>query len=382
MNFQRSITAPLILSLAFMALGSARAADVSTLTVGVVKVDRTVVAQEAVFDAELRPFQEISLHSRVGGYLESLKVDAGDLVKAGQLIATVEVPELKDEILHAEAMLRRSQAEVERAAVAAEEAKQAHDRLIAVDKSQPQVVARQDLDTAKARNHTAQAAMAAAREQVKVNEADIKKLKTMLGYSQITAPFDGVITKRYVDPGALIQAGTSSSALPLVRLSQSQRLRVVFPVSLSFVSKVQVGDKVEVRVATLNRAISGKVARTSRKVETATRTMEVEIDLPNPDLQLIPGLYATVALQFDRRENVLAVPIEAVARDKKSASVLVVTRDNRIEERAVTLGLETPTKLEIVKGLEEHELVVIGSRSQIKAGQTVQPKLIELTKAE
>jgi RND family efflux transporter MFP subunit len=244
MNFQRSITAPLILSLAFMALGSARAADVATLTVGVVKVDRTVVAQEAVFDAELRPFQEISLHSRVGGYLESLKVDAGDLVKAGQLIATVEVPELKDEILHAEAMLRRSQAEVERAAVAAEEAKQAHDRLMAVDKSQPQVVARQDLDTAKARNHTAQAAMGAAREQVKVNEADIKKLKTMLGYSQITAPFDGVITKRYVDPGALIQAGTSSSALPLVRLSQSQRLRVVFPVSLSFVSKVQVGDKV------------------------------------------------------------------------------------------------------------------------------------------
>jgi RND family efflux transporter MFP subunit len=166
----------------------------------------------------------------------------------------------------------------------------------------------------------------------------------------------------------------------LVRLSQNDRLRLVFPVSVSFVSKINIGDPVEIRLDSINRVLNGKVARSTRKVETATRTMEVEVDIPNADLSLIPGMYASVLLRLDRRDKALVVPVEAVSR-QKIATVFVVNPQNKIEEHTISLGLETPHKLEVLAGLHENDLVMIGSRSQVKAGQQVEPKLIE-TKAE
>jgi RND family efflux transporter MFP subunit len=203
----------------------------------------------------------------------------------------------------------------------------------------------------------------------------------MLDYAKITAPFAGVITKRYASTGALIQAGTSSGAMPLVRLSQNDKLRAVFPISSSFVARVKIGDPVDIRVAGTSKTISGKVARFSRKVETDTRTMEAEVDVENKDLALIPGMYASAVLKIDRKEQALVAPVEAVLREKTGATAWVVTKDNRIEERIVTVGLETPTKLEILSGLAENDLVMIGSRALITVGQTVQPKLLEAAKA-
>jgi RND family efflux transporter MFP subunit len=351
-------------------------------TVAVVRAALGTVAQEVTFDAELRPYQEVSLHAKVTGYLETITVEAGDTVAAGQLLATIEVPELRDDIQRAEASLRRSQADVDRAQASFEEARLANQRVEAAGKAQPQLIARQDLDTAKALARTAEASLASTKQQVQVAEADLKKLKTMLAFTRITAPFAGVVTKRMADPGTLIQAGTSSGSMPLVRLSENDRLRVSFPVSISFVSRIKPGDPADVRIASLGRTFPGKVARVSRKVETATRTMEAEVDLPNADLLLTPGIYATVLLKLDRRENVLVLPMEAVTRDKKSATVMVIATGNRIEERAVTLGVEMPAKLEIVNGLKDGDLVVFGSRSQLKPGQKVEPKLIELPKSE
>ncbi|MBI3878557.1 MAG: efflux RND transporter periplasmic adaptor subunit [Verrucomicrobia bacterium] len=333
-----------------------------------VKVARGELAQSVTFDAELRPFQEIDLHAKVAGFLDRLNVDAGDRVEAGQAIGTLEIPELKAELDHALAAERRSQA-------AAEEAHQSFARLKTAADSQRGLISQQDLDIAQARDLTAEAARAEAK-------ANVSKYRTMLDYTRITAPFAGVVTKRYVNVGALIQAGTSSSAVPLVRLSQNDRLRVVFPISLSFVARVKVGDAVEIRIPSAGKTLAGGVARFSRKVETATRTMEAEVDLANADLALIPGVYATVVLKLDKKDSALVVPVEAVARDAKGASIFVVTADKKIEERAVTLGVETPAKLEIVKGVAEGELVMIGSRTQIKPGQTVEVKLIETSKTD
>ena len=138
------------------------------------------------------------------------------------------------------------------------------------------------------------------RSRINVVRGRREKASSDGGYTKITAPFSGVITKRYSDPGALIQAGTSTGSLPLVRLSQNDKLRAVFPVSVSFVSRIKVGDPVEIRIdSSLNRTISGKVARFSRKVETSTRTMDVEVDVPNADLSLIPGIYATAMLTIE-----------------------------------------------------------------------------------
>ena len=345
--------------------------------VAAAKVERGDIFREASFDAELRPYHEVALHARVSGYLDVMKVDAGDSVKEGDVLAVLDVPESKIEIEHALASERRSKAEIARAEAAFDEAHGAYERLVKTVEKQPNLIAQQDIDAARARDRSSAAALDASREQANVSSAEVKKLRAMLEYTQITAPFSGVITKRYSDPGALIQAGTSTGTLPLVRLSQNDKLRVVFPVSISFVSAIKVGDPVEIRIPVLNRTISGAVARFSRKVETATRTMEAEVDLPNADLALIPGIYATAVLKTDRREKVLMVPIEAVAREKGGVSVYIINSDHHIEERQVTLGLETASKLEILNGVNEGDIVMTGSRAQVSPGQLVEAKLPE-----
>jgi len=348
------------------------------LAVAVARVTRQDLARELTCEAELRPYQEIDLHAKVAGYLQKITVDIGDRVEAGQLLAVIEVPELGDDIQRANASLKRCQEEVARAQAAHDEAHLVYTRLTAIDKARPNLIAQQELDTAVEKDRATGSSLAAASAEVEVAKADINKLQTMLKYSRITAPFPGVITKRYADPGALIQAGTSSSTqtLPLVRLSQNDRLRLDIPVSVSYVSRVELGDPVQIQVASLDRAFSGKIARSTRKIETATRTMEVEVDVPNTDLKLIPGMYASVILRLDHRDQALAVPVEAVSR-KKTCTVFVVGNDQRMEERVVRLGLETPQQVEVTSGVKENELVMIGSRTQVHPGQRVEPKLIE-----
>ena len=341
------------------------------------RIERGDVSRDLSFDAELRPFQEVELHAKVTGYLQTLTVDAGDSVKEGQVIATLEVPELKMEIEHAKASERRGHSEIERAKAAYDEVHLVYTRLMATDKAQPHLIAQQDIDAAKARDRSAEAAIDSAKEQANVAEADVRKLQATLEYSRITAPFTGVITKRYVDPGALIQAGTSTGAMSVVRLSQNDKLRLVFPVSMSYVAHIKVGDPVEIRVSSMDRTLTGVVARFSRKVETATRTMETEVDVPNTDLSLIPGIYATAVLKADRRTGVLLAPIESVLREKGGASVYIINTDHKIEVRQVSLGQETPSMVEILGGVSENEMVLVGSRSQVQPGQVVEPKVIE-----
>lgn len=349
--------------------------------VAVSKVTREDLAEELVCNAELRPYQEIDLHAKIAGYLENISVDIGDPVQAGQLLATIEVPELADDIQRAKAALERSEQEVSRAQAAYEEAHAVYTRLVAVDKAQPNLIAQQELDAAVEKDHATASALAATKAEVDVSRAEIAKLQTMQKYTHIVAPFAGVITRRYADPGALIQAGISSStqALPLVRLSQNNRLRLDIPVSVSYVSRINIGDPVEIRVVSCAKSLTGTIARSTRKVDTTTRTMEVEVDVPNDDLKLIPGMYAAVSVRIDHRDKALAVPIEAVSR-QTAATVFVVNKDNKIEERVVSLGLETPQKLEVLSGLSEDEFVMIGNRTQVKPGQLVEPKPVEQAK--
>jgi len=348
------------------------------IPVAVAKVSREDLVQELTCEAELRPYQEIDLHAKVAGYLEKIGVDIGDQVQAGQWLATIEIPELLDDISRARAALKRSQEEVVRAQAADDDARTTYTRLAAVDKAQPNLIAQQDLDAALQKQRGTASGVAAAKAEVEVTTAELSKLLTMQKYSKILAPFTGVITRRHADPGALIQAGTASSTqtLPIVRLSQIDRLRLSIPVSVSYVSRIHIGDPVSVRIEALQKKFNGTVARSTKKIETTTRTMDVEVDVPNPDLQLIPGMYAAAVLRLDHCEKSLVIPIEAVSR-KKSCTVLVVTSDNKIEERFVTLGLETAGKAQVLTGLRENDRVMIGHRTQIRPGQRVTPKLIE-----
>jgi RND family efflux transporter MFP subunit len=334
------------------------------LAVAVGRVTRQDLSNELTITAEFRPYVEVELHAKISGFLRELKVDFGDRVKAGQLLATLEVPELQDELHNAIATEQKAEADYTNAHLI-------YMRLATVNKEHPNLVARQELDTAEAKDRTTAAAIAAT-------QADVAKYHTLADYTRITAPFDGVITKRYADPGALIQAGTTSEtqSLPLVRVSDNYRLRLDFPVSLPYVKNTHVGDPVEVRLESLGgKSFMGIITRTTDRVEEQTRTMTTEIEVPNSSLKLVPGMYATVVLKVDRRPDALAIPTEAVSASQKS-SVFVVNDQNQVEERPVTLGLETPSSYEVLTGLKEGDLVLIGSRSQVKPGQKVEPKLI------
>jgi RND family efflux transporter MFP subunit len=347
------------------------------LPVPVAKVDREDLFKELTVQAEFRPFQEIDLHSKVAGFLQQISVDIGDRVKEGDLLATLEIPELEDDLTHARAVEKRSEDEVTRAGAAHEETHLAYTRLAAVQKARPNLVAQQDLDATQARDRASESALDAAGEQVQIAKSDVEKLQTMLKYSRITAPFSGVITRRYADRGALIQAGTAGGqTLPLVRLSENDRLRLVFPVSVSFVRNINVGDPVEIRNDSSGQTLRGVISRFARKVDTDTRTMETEVDVPNPDLKLIPGMYVSVRLKVDRRPNALAVPVEAISGGK-SPTVYLINQKGEIEEHPVTLGIETSTKVEVMAGLRENDLVMIGSHTQVKPGQKVEPKFVE-----
>jgi RND family efflux transporter MFP subunit len=145
---------------------------------------------------------------------------------------------------------------------------------------------------------------------------------------------------------------------------------------------VKPGDEAEVRISVLGQTLKAKVSRISQKVETATRTMEAQIDVPNPDGKLTAGLYATVALKIDRRSSTLLLPVEAVAREKTGSTVFLITPEKKLESRVVTIGTESPTRVEIANGLSEGDLVVIGSRAQFSPGQGVVPKIVELPKMD
>jgi len=330
----------------------------------VVKISRENLANEMSIPAEFRPYEEVELHSKVSGYLKSIHVDIGDKVKAGQLIATLEVPELQAELRNAVA------AEV-KAQVTYTNAHLIYTRLTAVNGEHPNLVAQQELDTATANDQEASAAMAEA-------TAEAEKYKTLIGYTQITAPFDGVVTRRTADPGALIQAGTSSDtqSRPLVRISNNYRLRLDFPVSVDYVKDLRTGSSVNVRVDSLNgKTFSSVVTRDSGSVDETTRTMIAEVETPNPDLELVPGMYATITMKIQERPQVLAIPVEAVKGDK----VFVVNANHELEERQIKLGLETPDKYEVLSGLNEGDLVVVGKSASLHAGEKIEPKVIELS---
>jgi RND family efflux transporter MFP subunit len=344
---------------------AARAAALAvpgTPVVAVARVEREDLFKEINFPAEFRPYTEVEVHAKVSGYVKQMKVDIGDRVKTGELLAVLEVPELGDDRDHALATYRRAQADYR-------DAHLAYTRLVGVNKDHPNLIAQQDLDTAEARDATAQGTVAAAK-------ADVDKYQTLVGYTRITAPFGGVITKRYADPGSLIQAGTASDtqAKPLVRVSDNTLLRLDFPVSVDYVHGIRLDAPLSVRVDSLGgRTYQGKIARFASKVDDSTRTMLVEMEVPNPSLELVPGMYATVMLKVDERPHALAIPVEAVPPGGKS--VLLVNGAHEVEVRPVTLGIETATHYEVLAGLSEGDLVMIGNPAQLAVGRKVEPRV-------
>ncbi|HXM46128.1 MAG TPA: efflux RND transporter periplasmic adaptor subunit [Bryobacteraceae bacterium] len=360
--------------------------------VPVAKAARADLASNLVLTAEFQPFQQVDLMAKVAGYVRSIKVDIGDRVREGQVLATLEIPEMEDDLARGAAAIDQAEAEIATASDELHRAEAVHDlahlsynRIADVLKREPGLVPQQEVDEARSRDLIAEAQVSAAKsglrtaeQRARVARAEQTRVQTLHNYMTITAPFDGVVTKRYANEGSMIQAGTASQtqAMPIVQLSQNNLLRLILPVPESAVSRVHVGGTVDVRVSSLARTFPGRVARFAGDIQQSTRTMDTEVDVPNPSLTLVPGMYAEVDLRVDERRDALTVPLDAVDRNGGSARVYTVTPSGAIHIVAVSLGLEDDRRVEVRSGLRDGDVVVVGRRTVLKDGQQVQTKLL------
>jgi RND family efflux transporter MFP subunit len=349
------------------------------LTVPVAKAGRETLTKDISLYGEFRPYQEILVHAKVSGYVKSIGVDIGDHVQAGEPLAKLEIPELSDDLNRASAVLAKSQEEVKRAEADYRDAHLAYQRLLEVAKSHPTMVAQQELDASKDKDAEMEGMLGSTRENVHQAQAELGRIQTLVDYATISAPFSGIITKRFADIGSLIQAGTASDtqAMPLVELAEDSLLRLDFPVPESAVPEIHVGVPVEVTVDALHETVPAKISRYSGKIDVSTRKMETEVEVPNLDGRLTPGMYANVRLVLEQRKDALTVPLQAVTLGLKP-TVVVLNGNHRLEKRDVTLGLQTPDRVEIRSGLADNELVLVGNRAGIQFGQKAAGKLIDI----
>ena len=394
---------PLVCCVALAGCGEGRKAaadDTANAPVAaVVKVTRGNIADNLEIASEFQPFQEVDVYAKVSGYIQKLYVDYGTHVKQGQLLAVLEIPELQQQLQQDQASIHRSEQELQRAHEDLNRAQSAYtvahltySRLADVQKSRPELVAQEEVDISKGKDMEAdadvsaqKAALAGAEQALLVAKSTLGKDQAMFDYARMTAPFDGVITQIYAYTGALLPAGTSSNKgdSALCRLSQNSLLRLVIPVPERAVSSIQLGAPVAVNVSGMDRTFEGKIIRFSDQIDTNTRTMHTEVDVPNPKYELVPGMYASVKIPLHAAAKVLTVPIQAFqSAGEGKGIVLAVGPDHKIERREVAAGLQSATDVEITSGLQENETVIFGSLGQYRPGELVSPKLVEPSRLE
>ena len=359
-------------------------------TASVAAVTRGDLSSTLTVAGEFEPYQEVELHAKVSGYVRRINVDIGDRVKRGEVLAVLEVPELNAQVAASKAQIQRSQSEIARSQseVAFAQADYsavhaAYTRLSEAAKRRPGLIAEQELDDARAKDQDAEAkinvaksALEATQGQLAVSKADNQRVQSLEDYSIVTAPFNGVVTMRSADVGSLIQAGTASETQsePVVKLAQSDLLRLRMPVPEEDVDYIHIGGEMSIRVKATGKTFPGKVIRFSRELNTSTRTMLAEVDVPNPGLALTSGMYAETTITLQHKSGVLMVPAGAVVNPSGSAYVLVVDSQNKVAKVPVAVGIQGAHMVEITKGLSDGQSVIVSGQTNYEAGQVVHPK--------
>jgi RND family efflux transporter MFP subunit len=342
------------------AAGCSRAPDApadSRRTVVVVRPQRGDIVRTITLPGDLVGLYQSTLYAKVTGYLKSISVDKGDWVKAGQVLAVIEVPELQERLARA-----RADMDVQHLT---------YQRLEQVWKSDPRLVARQDVDIAQGKYLEAKAQM--------------DELEAIASYTKIVAPFDGVITGRFADPGALIKAGgeqTASSPVqgsmtasggtsPVLSLALIDPMRTYVYVPQDAVASIRRGMPAKLTLQDMpGRSFDGSVTRFANSLDLGTRTMLTEIDLKNPGHQLYPGMYANVTLELERHADALRLPESAVG-DSPDGKYVMVAQDGKLRKQDVTIGISTGKSAEIVHGLSGIETVVANLDPSIVADEVV-----------
>jgi RND family efflux transporter MFP subunit len=376
--------------------GNARAESIPAARVAAAQ--RGAISHVLTLAGQFQPYQVVDVHPKVSGYMRKINVDIGDIVRQGQTLAVLEVPELKAQLQQTVYQVDQSKEEITRAqheinrAIAQHQA--LHDECVRLQQAaqgHPGLIAQQELDNAQAADlsaeaqvDSAKAAMAAAKQHLGAAQADKQRVQALHDYTTVVAPIGGVVVWRYADTGALIQGGTNSNSqdLPIIRLSQSALLRLRLPVPENDVQYVHDGDLVMVRVDALNRSLTGKVARFTRDVNFETRTMETEVDVENKDLSIAPGMYANTMLRLGHVESTVTIPVEALVIKGRDRVVYVLDNTNHVHIRTVQVGIEGSKLVEIKGGLQPGERVILGGQEKYQEGEEVSPVATETPSSE
>jgi len=324
-----------------------RGAEASGTPVQTIHPKRGEIVRRITLPGNVLAYQEATLYAKVAGYLKSINVDKGDTVKEGDLLAEIEAPEMLADLVKAKAEAEAAQLDYERVTQAQKKAS---------DLVTPQIA-----DTAKAKSRVA--------------VAGVQRIETLLSYARITAPFSGVITKRWVDPGALIPAATSSSAAKsaaVVTLMDFSAVRIDVAAPDTDAPFVKKDLPVKVTVDELpGRTFAGTITRFAYALDESTKTMATEIEISNPDLVLRPGMWASVEIELQKKENALLIPAEALVTEKNKSSLFVV-RDGKAQKIAVQTGFDDGANVEILKGFVPGDAVIVAGKQLVTDGQKVQ----------
>ena len=328
----------------------------------VIKPQRGEAIRSITLPGDAVGYYQSALYAKVTGYLKDILVDKGDRVKKGQVLANIEVPELRQRLDRARSNLHIQQL--------------TYERLERVWKGDPRLVAREDVDIAYSKFEQAQ--------------AEANELAAMVAYTQIIAPFDGVVTERFVDPGALIRAGgqdsatapmegtasAGGSAAPVVSVADIAKLRVYVYVPQDVVGYIQVGMPVLVEFRELpGHQYPASVARFAHSLDLGTRTMLTEIDIDNSKREIYPGMYAHATLELERHPDALKLPNSAVADSSGGGHFVLAVRGGRLEKVPVTVGINTGVYMEIVSGLSGNEEIVRSLTPALSSGEAVRAVL-------
>lgn len=349
----------------------AAAGGAPPVLVEISRPDRGTIIRRLAVVATLEPWQEAMLYAKTSGFLKSIRVDRGDRVRRGDLLAILDIPEMQDERLQLRAQAQQAEAEVEKTRAEVRLQEITLDRLRAVLAEEPGAVTGQEVDLASGKLDAARAALAAAGSRLLVVRADLSRLETLLAYSRITAPFDGIVTQRFVDPGALVTAGTASKPSPIVHIVDASRLRAMVDVPETDVAQIHQGSPARIRVDALpGRFFEGTVSRFSRALDPASRTMRTEVLIANPDGVLASGMFGRITLELEKLEDVLTVAPVQLRFDRDQAYVFVAA-EGRARRVEVVCGIDDGKAVAIVSGLGGGEAVISKASAPLSDGAPI-----------
>jgi RND family efflux transporter MFP subunit len=346
-----------------------RTAAAALPAVDVVVVHGSSAAASLTLPGETAAWYESTIYARVSGYVAKWYVDIGDHVKSGQILALIDTPELDAELLAAKAKLQVSEAQVKVKQADAAFAASTYARW----RDSPRgVVSEQEREDKKAGNSAAQAQLEAARAQVNSDQADVDRLTAFEQFKHVTAPYAGTIVERRIDIGNLVTAGSANSTTSLYRIAQDDPIRVYVDVPQSAAPELmKVGLAATISTTgSSGQPIAGHITRTSDAIDPRARTFRAELDIPNPERRLIPGLYVQVGFQLSN-SGMSQVPAAALLFSAAGPMVAVVESDGSVRFSPVTIGRDDGDKVELSSGVAEGERLVLNISNQIIAGEKV-----------